>query len=63
MKCVKPSTGTPKMSRGEATTTAPAFSDLPAAEKVHVDCTATVDPLVMMILLTLQLPLLSHSVP
>ena len=63
MKCVKPSTGTPKRSRGEATTIAPASSDLPATEKVHVDRTATVDPLVMMILLTLQLPLLSHSVP
>ena len=44
MKSAEPSTGTSKRSRGEATIAAPASSDLPDVEEVHVDPTEAVDP-------------------
>ena len=44
MKSAEPSTRTSKRPRGEAFTTAPASGDMSAAEEVHVDPTAVVDP-------------------
>ena len=44
MKSVEPSIGTSKRPRGEASTAALASSDQLAAEEVHVDPTAVVDP-------------------
>jgi len=44
MKSVKPSTGTLKRSRGEASTTASAFGTMPTAEETFVDLTTAVDP-------------------
>ena len=63
MKRVEPSTETSKRSRGETTTAAPASSDLPDVEEVHVDPTEAVDPSGDDDTVALQLPLLSHSVP
>ena len=44
MKRVEPSTGMSKRSREEASTTAPAFGIMPAAEETFVDPTTAVDP-------------------
>ncbi|XP_075655011.1 uncharacterized protein LOC142625203 [Castanea sativa] len=44
IKNVKPSTGTSKRPRGEASTATPASGDMHAAEEVHVDPTTVVDP-------------------
>ena len=43
MKSIEPSTGTSKRPRGEASTTALASGDQPAAEEVHVDHIAAMD--------------------
>ena len=44
MKSSKPSTGTSKRSRGEASTTIPASGAMPAAKETFVDLIAVVDP-------------------
>ena len=44
MKSAKPSTGTLKRSRGEASTTAHAFGTMPTTEETFVDPTVAVDP-------------------
>ena len=46
MKSAKPSTGTSKRPRGEASTTAPTSGDQLAAEDILMDPTAVVDPTV-----------------
>ena len=43
MKSAKPSTGTSKRSKGEASTTASSSGAMPAAEEVHVDPTTAMD--------------------
>ena len=44
MKSGKPSTGTSKRSRGEASTAVPASGDQPVVEDIPMDPTAVVDP-------------------
>ena len=44
MKSVEPSTGISKRPRGETSTAALAFGDMPADEEVHMDPIAAVDP-------------------
>ena len=44
MKNAKPSIGTSKRSRGEASTTATVLGTMPTAEETFVDPTAAVDP-------------------
>ena len=44
MKCAKPSTGTSKGPRSEASISSPASSDQPTVEEIPMDLTATVDP-------------------
>ena len=44
IKSAEPSTGTSKRSRGEASTTTSSSGAMPAAEEVHVDPTAAMDP-------------------
>ena len=46
MKSAKPSTGTSKRPRGEASTTASTSGDQPIAEEIPVDPIAGVDPVV-----------------
>ena len=44
MKRAKPSTGTSKRPRGEASTASPASGAMPTAEETYVDLTVAVDP-------------------
>nr|POE98868.1 hypothetical protein CFP56_56304 [Quercus suber] len=44
MKSAEPSTRLSKRSRGEATTTAPAFGAMPVAEETFVDTNVAIDP-------------------
>ena len=44
MKSAEPSIGTSKRSKGEASSTAPAFGAMLVAKEIHVDLTTAVDP-------------------